>query len=423
MSGAELPVARGETEGPRGQVTRRAIEEPLRPVTRRAIEEPLRPVTRRAIEEPLRPVTRRAIEEPLRPVTRRAIEEPLRPVTRGTSEGPLCPVTRRAIEEPLRPVTRRAIEEPLRPVTRRAIEEPLRPVTRRAIEEPLRPVTRGTSEGPLCPVTRRAIEEPLRPVTRGTSEGPLCPVTRRAIEEPLRLVTRGTIQVTRRAIEGPLRPLLVAGLRPLFRVLLVLVPVYICGRLGLSLAWAALGLFLGIIWLRNKRGKLSRLRASWEMLEDEAEAVTRGMSGHQLPAWVHFPDVERVEWVNKVVGQMWPYFGTYMEKLFQEKIEPLVRASNGHLKAFTFTKVHFGEKSPRINGIKAYTKKVDKREVILDIQLCYNGDCEINVEVKKLCKAGVKGVQVHGTLRVILGPLLSDVPFIGAVTFFFIQKP
>ncbi|CAJ0915772.1 unnamed protein product [Ranitomeya imitator] len=129
----------------------------------------------------------------------------------------------------------------------------------------------------------------------------------------------------------------------------------------------------------------------------------------------------------RLCGRCGRISGCSWRKLFQEKIEPLIRASNGHLKAFTFTKVHFGEKSPRINGVKAYTKKVDKREVILDIQLCYTGDCEINVEVKKMCKAGVKGVvrrvQVHGTLRVILAPLLADVPFIGAVTMFFIHKP
>ncbi|XP_075687133.1 extended synaptotagmin-3 [Rhinoderma darwinii] len=219
-------------------------------------------------------------------------------------------------------------------------------------------------------------------------------------------------------------PLALLGLlRPLCRVLLLLLPVYVCGRLGLSLTWVLFGLFLWIFWNRNKKSKLARMRAAWELLDNESLEVTRGLNTQQLPAWVNFPDVERVEWINKVVRQMWPYFGTYMEKLFQEKIEPLVRASNGHLNAFTFTKVHFGDKSPRINGIKAYTKKVDKREVILDIQLCYTGDCEINVEVKKLCKAGVKGIQVHGTLRVILAPLLSDVPFVGAVTMFFIQKP
>ncbi|XP_029442433.1 extended synaptotagmin-3-like, partial [Rhinatrema bivittatum] len=137
----------------------------------------------------------------------------------------------------------------------------------------------------------------------------------------------------------------------------------------------------------------------------------------------NFPDVERVEWLNKVLRQAWPYFGMYMEKMFQEKIEPSIRGSNIHLKAFTFTKLSFGEKSPRITGVKVYTKQVDKREVMLDLQICYIGDCEINVEVKKLCKAGVKGIQVHGTLRVVLAPLLSELPFVGAVTMFFIQKP
>ncbi|XP_075037510.1 extended synaptotagmin-3, partial [Mixophyes fleayi] len=225
-----------------------------------------------------------------------------------------------------------------------------------------------------------------------------------------------------RGVPSPGDPLLALA-RPLGRVLLFLLPVYVCGRLGLSLTWVMFGLFLWMFWNRNKRSKVARIRAAWDLLENECLGVTRGLNPQQLPAWVNFPDVERVEWINKVVQQMWPYIGLYMEKLFQEKIEPLVRQSNGHLSAFTFTKVHFGEKAPRINGVKAYTKKVDKREVILDLQLCYVGDCEINVEVKKLCKAGVKGVQVHGTLRVILAPLLSDVPFVGAVTMFFIQKP
>ncbi|KAM4697944.1 extended synaptotagmin-3 [Rhinophrynus dorsalis] len=225
------------------------------------------------------------------------------------------------------------------------------------------------------------------------------------------------------APDNPLLALLRGLVRPLLRALLCLFPVYVCGRLRLSLSWLLLGLLLWIFWQRNKSSKLARMRAFRDLLEDEYLSVTRGLNLQQLPAWVNFPDVERVEWVNKVIGQMWPYFGMYMERLFQEKIEPMVRSSNVHLKAFTFTKVHFGEKAPRVNGIKAYTKEVDKREVILDIQLCYNGDCEINVEVKKMCNAGVKGIQVYGTLRVILAPLISSKPFVGAVTMFFIQKP
>ncbi|XP_030065904.1 extended synaptotagmin-3 [Microcaecilia unicolor] len=209
----------------------------------------------------------------------------------------------------------------------------------------------------------------------------------------------------------------------LVRASLCLIPVYLVGYLGFSVSWVLIGLFLWMWWKKNKNWKQSRLAAAYELLEDEVGAISRGLQVQQLPAWVHFPDVERVEWLNKILGQVWPYFGMYMEKMFQEQVEPSIRGSNIHLRAFTFTKLNFGEKAPRIHGVKVYTKQVDKREVILDLQICYIGDCEINVEVKKLCKAGVKGIQIHGTLRVILAPLLSQLPFVGAVTMFFIQKP
>uniref|UniRef100_A0A8C5PVD7 Extended synaptotagmin-3 n=1 Tax=Leptobrachium leishanense TaxID=445787 RepID=A0A8C5PVD7_9ANUR len=216
--------------------------------------------------------------------------------------------------------------------------------------------------------------------------------------------------------EGPLQVLLRL-------VLGVLVPGYVFGRLGLGLHWLLLGVALWVLWRQNRSCKLGRLRAAWDLLEDEELWVTRGLKQHQLPAWVNFPDVERVEWLNKVLAQMWPYLCVYMEKIFEEKIQPLVRDSNVHLKGFTFTKISFGQKSPKIHGVKAYTERVDKREIILDLQFSYTSDCEINVEVKKLCNAGVKGLQIHGTVRVILAPLMPNVPFFGAITMFFLHRP
>uniref|UniRef100_A0A672TJH6 Extended synaptotagmin 3 n=1 Tax=Strigops habroptila TaxID=2489341 RepID=A0A672TJH6_STRHB len=206
------------------------------------------------------------------------------------------------------------------------------------------------------------------------------------------------------------------------RTMLWLGPVYLAGYLGLSGSWVLLGLALWLCWGHNRRWKRDRLAAAFALLEDEREAVCRGLAARHLPAWVHFPDVERVEWLNKVLVQAWPYFGTIMEKTFKEIVEPKIRAKNVHLKTCTFTKIHFGEKCPRINGIKAYTKEIDRRQVTLDLQICYVGDCEIHMDISKF-NLGVKGVQLYGTLRVILEPLLNDAPFIGAVTLFFMQKP
>ncbi|KAH0621338.1 hypothetical protein JD844_022498 [Phrynosoma platyrhinos] len=209
----------------------------------------------------------------------------------------------------------------------------------------------------------------------------------------------------------PLAPLLAALGSFAARALLCVAPVYLAGYLGLSTCWLLLALLLWMWWRGNRRAKAARLRAAFGMLQDEEEEEA-----------VHFPDVERVEWLNKILEQSWPFFGAIMEKTFKEVLEPKIRAKNVHLRTCTFTKVHFGDKCPKIKGVKAYTKEVDRRQVILDLQICYIGDCEIHMELSKF-KVGVKGVQLYGTLRVILEPLLTDAPFVGAVTIFFIQKP
>ncbi|RLW11222.1 hypothetical protein DV515_00001356 [Chloebia gouldiae] len=139
---------------------------------------------------------------------------------------------------------------------------------------------------------------------------------------------------------------------------------------------------------------------------------------------VHFPDTERAEWLNKTVKQMWPFICQFIEKLFRETIEPAVRGANNHLSTFSFTKIDIGHQPLRINGVKVYTENVDKRQIILDLQISFVGNCEIDLEIKRyFCRAGVKSIQIHGTMRVILEPLIGDMPLIGALSLFFLRKP
>ncbi|XP_054984225.1 extended synaptotagmin-3 [Sorex araneus] len=223
------------------------------------------------------------------------------------------------------------------------------------------------------------------------------------------------------------RPRLSSQLLPEFytfvaRVLFYLAPVYLAGYLGLSIIWLLLGAALWMWWRRNRRGKLGRLAAAFEFLDNERQFISRELRGQHLPAWIHFPDVERVEWANKIISQTWPYFSMIIESKFREKLEPKIREKSTHLRSFAFTKLNFGQKCPRVNGVKAHTDQRNRRRVVLDLQICYIGDCEISVELQKI-QAGVNGIQLQGTLRVILEPLLVDKPFVGAVTVFFLQKP
>ncbi|KAM4644112.1 LOW QUALITY PROTEIN: extended synaptotagmin-1 [Amazona ochrocephala] len=219
-----------------------------------------------------------------------------------------------------------------------------------------------------------------------------------------------------------------AALGALGRRLLWALPAFAAGALGLGAPALLLALALYAGWRRRRRARERGMRAAARLQRDEEAAVRGAAAGlgwanGELPAWVSFPDVERAEWVNKVLAQAWPFFGQFMEKLLLAHVAPAIRASSPHLQSFTFTRVDMGEKPLRILGIRSHPG-AHKKQILLDLNISYVGDVHIDVEVKKFfCKAGVKGMQLHGTLRIILEPLLGDVPIVGALSMFFIRRP
>uniref|UniRef100_A0A8C8K6A8 C2 domain-containing protein n=1 Tax=Oncorhynchus tshawytscha TaxID=74940 RepID=A0A8C8K6A8_ONCTS len=158
------------------------------------------------------------------------------------------------------------------------------------------------------------------------------------------------------------------------KTFVVIFPIYVLGYFEFSFSWVLIGLAIFFWWRRNQGHKNNRLTRALAFLEHEEKTVKQHLSTSELPPWVHFPDVERVEWLNKTVKQMWPYICQFVDKLFRETIEPAVKGANAHLSSFCFTKIDMGDK-------------------------------------------------LHGVLRVIMEPLLGDMPLIGALSVFFLKKP
>uniref|UniRef100_A0A8C7THM9 Extended synaptotagmin 2 n=1 Tax=Oncorhynchus mykiss TaxID=8022 RepID=A0A8C7THM9_ONCMY len=208
------------------------------------------------------------------------------------------------------------------------------------------------------------------------------------------------------------------------KTFIVILPIYVLGYFEFSFSWVLIGLAIFFWWRRNQGHKNNRLTRALAFLEHEEKTVKQHLSTSELPPWVHFPDVERVEWLNKTVKQMWPYICQFVDKLFRETIEPAVKGANVHLSSFCFTKIDMGDKPLRVNGVKVYTENVDKRQIIMDLEISFVGNTEIDVDIKKYyCRAGIKSIQLHGVLRVIMEPLLGDMPLIGALSVFFLKKP
>ncbi|KAK2900628.1 hypothetical protein Q8A67_008743 [Cirrhinus molitorella] len=208
------------------------------------------------------------------------------------------------------------------------------------------------------------------------------------------------------------------------KTFLLIFPIYVLGYLEFSFSWVLI-ILAALFWLRRNQGsRFARVNRALEFLEQEERAVRQTVRSSELPPWVHFPDVERVEWLNKTVHQMWPYICQFVDKIFRETIEPAVQGANAHLSTFTFSKIDMGDKPLRVDGVKVYTENVDKRQIIMDLQISYVGNTEIDVDIKKYyCRAGIKSIQLNGVLRVIMEPLLGDMPLIGALSVFFLKKP
>ncbi|KAG1939541.1 extended synaptotagmin-2 [Pimephales promelas] len=208
------------------------------------------------------------------------------------------------------------------------------------------------------------------------------------------------------------------------KTFLVIFPIYVLGYLEFSFSWVLIGLAV-LFWIRRNQGtRFARVNQALAFLEHEERAVRQTVRSTELPPWVHFPDVERVEWLNKTVHQMWPYICQFVDKIFRETIEPAVQGANAHLSTFTFSKIDMGDKPLRVDGVKVYTENVDKRQIIMDLQISFVGNTEIDVDIKKYyCRAGIKSIQLNGVLRVVMDPLLGDMPLIGALSVFFLQKP
>uniref|UniRef100_A0AAY4A302 Extended synaptotagmin-like protein 2b n=1 Tax=Denticeps clupeoides TaxID=299321 RepID=A0AAY4A302_9TELE len=175
-----------------------------------------------------------------------------------------------------------------------------------------------------------------------------------------------------------------------------LFPIYVLGYFEFSFSWVLVGLAL-FFWWRRRCGTeaADRVSRALAFLEQQDPAVRQSLPMSDLPPWVHFPDVERVEWLNKTVKQMWPYICQFVDKLFRETIEPAVKGANPHLSTFCFTKVDMGDKPLRVNGVKVYNENVDKRQIIMDLQISFVGNTEINVDIQKYyCRAGIKSIQL-----------------------------
>ena len=205
------------------------------------------------------------------------------------------------------------------------------------------------------------------------------------------------------------------------RSLLVLLVAWVFGCCGLSFAWILFGGLLYSVWYAQRKQKSKRRAIMESVIRNERDTILATLE--DLPSWVFFPDSEKAEWVNKIMYQAWPFVTGIVEKTLRETIQPEINKNvPSSLKGIKFDVISLGDLPPRVGGVKAHVSKVRRSEVVLDLDIIYAGDAKITLIAKGLT-AGIEDLQIRGTLRVVLYPLVSQVPLIGGITLYFVNRP
>ncbi|CAH0722662.1 unnamed protein product, partial [Brenthis ino] len=208
-----------------------------------------------------------------------------------------------------------------------------------------------------------------------------------------------------------------------FKKVAIVGAVYLIGYMQWSVAWLIGPVILSVMrdqW--RKESEYRRNLAKTAATSSEKDIILARLD--DLPAWVFFPDVERAEWLNRILLQVWPNVNHYARTLLKESIEPAVAESLSNLKlnGFKFERMILGTIAPRVGGVKVYDKNLSRDEIIMDIDLFYAGDCDISFVLQRI-RGGIKDLQIHGMMRVVMKPLITKMPLVGGLQVFFLNNP
>jgi len=131
---------------------------------------------------------------------------------------------------------------------------------------------------------------------------------------------------------------------------------------------------------------------------------------------------ESAGFLNDIIAQLWPNINVAAGRIAKETVEPMFAAMlPGPLASLRFAKLDLGPVPLRLSAVDVH--KIEDRGIKLDMDLDWDGQCDIDLEGNMVPRVGVQHVKMKGRLSVLLCPLTNAIPLIGAVQVAFINPP
>lgn len=128
-----------------------------------------------------------------------------------------------------------------------------------------------------------------------------------------------------------------------FKKIAVVGVVYLVGYMNWSVAWLLCPLLLSVVRDQYRsQHDIRRAVAKASATANDKDVILARLN--DLPAWVFFPDVERCEWLNRILKQVWPNANQFTRNLIKQSIEPNVQKALAayKLNGFKFERMILG---------------------------------------------------------------------------------
>ncbi|KAG5179390.1 hypothetical protein JKP88DRAFT_264267 [Tribonema minus] len=247
---------------------------------------------------------------------------------------------------------------------------------------------------------------------------------------------------------------------PLWYAPLICVP-YVIGAFGLRGAWV-LPLAAMLIGYMKRRKDTSDLGMAIGVVSD---AQLLKLITKELPFWFYGTDVERVEWMNKLLQQMWPHATGAAIVIVKTIVEPMLEEYKPPgVTTLKFQKVFLGTFAPRVIGVRTINTSSNTATLEMEVRperccmhqrsrallrsitrprssnfnmhatawgafkymVKWAGDPKFVVEVGRAMMpltVTLSKIRFSGKLRAELSPLMPKIPCFGALAVTFMERP
>lgn len=127
-----------------------------------------------------------------------------------------------------------------------------------------------------------------------------------------------------------------------FRLSAVVFLAWLIGYFNFSYSWVLVCIFLYLLRERNSSARKTKAEVIKALGINERDAILARLD--EVPAWVYFPDKERVEWLNKILKIVWPNLRVYISTTMTNVIEPIINQySTSFIGKIKFKEIDLGD--------------------------------------------------------------------------------